>query len=267
MAGSNLDTEWMFEEDGQVFGPISTRTLLERLYDGSLTTDTRVALEGEDFRALAQIGAFQVHLPKIVAARAEREHARALRRAAARQRWIRGVGWLTAGLLVAGAVSFGVMTFVRHRRQVQAEAERLAKETALQKELETLMASVTIEPPLEALVDGDSGRRRRKGRRSARRARGTLTRKEVLRGVHGVFGALKRCIVAQIQRAPESVGAQIMLTFSIGNDGRAKNVAFEDRFLRRSPMKTCFEQGMRRIEWRTFRGEVRNVQYPISVRR
>ena len=263
------DTEWFYQEDGQVFGPVSTRGLLQRLYEGTLSADTPVALEDEAFQSIRDIGAFRSHLPKVAEFRAQRARAAAEAAAAARRRMARRAGWIVVGLVVVGLGSAGVAALVRHRRAVQAEAARKAREAALQAELDALMASVTIEPPLEALIDEKkstrSSRRRKKSRRG-RKGR-VLSRREIMRGVRQVFGEFKHCIVQQIQRAPDSVRSPVVLTFTIANNGRARDVSFTDRFLRRSPMKGCFQASLEKTQWRTFRGEVRNVEYPISVRR
>lgn len=275
-AEPNLETEWQYEQDGQVFGPISTKVLLERLYDGTLSPEARVALEGGDFRAIRRIGAFRAHLPKIAAHQAERAQARAAEAERLRRALLRRTAWLAGGLAVVGIGSVLLVGVIRYQRQAAAEATRQAKEAALQAELDDLLASVTIEPPLESLVAPNSGRSapsspRRRGRADRSmpeaRATGALTRREVLRGVSRAFGGLKHCIVEQIQREPDSVGPQIVLTFSIANDGRARNITLQNRFLRRTPMLPCFQRAMQRVRWRAFRGEVRNVEYPISVRR
>ena len=40
-----------------------------------------------------------------------------------------------------------------------------------------------------------------------------------MEGVTEVFGGMKRCIVEQIQRQPESVTDRIVLSFSVSNAG------------------------------------------------
>ena len=272
-AGAGLETEWLYEQDGQVFGPISTQVLLEQLYDGTLTPDTPVAVEDGEFRAIRRIGAFRSHLPRIAAHQAEQARAKTEAQARTRRLMIRRLGWGVVGLATVALGSAGVMTAVRYQRQLEAEAARKAQEAALQAELDALMASVTIEPPLASLVRDTAlsrrpdRRRRRRRTSSAQRGTGALTRKEIVGGLRQAFGGFKRCIVEQIQRDKSSVGPQIVLTFSIGNEGRAKNIGLADRFLRRSPMLGCFQRRMGKLHWRRFKGEVRNIEYPISVRR
>jgi hypothetical protein len=94
-----------------------------------------------------------------------------------------------------------------------------------------------------------------------------LSDQEVHRGLRRAFPGLERCVKAQIRRAPDTVPARIVLRFAIDNAGRAKDVDLEDRFLRRSPMKPCFEARLSRVRWRPYRGEVRNVEYQMTVRR
>ena len=248
--GPSHPTEWLYQEEGQVFGPITTEALIERLYEGSLTPDTAVALEAGEFTRIRDIEAFRPHLSRAAERQAAQAQQRAEAIAARKRQLVRVTMWIAAGLVLVGIGSAAVVRTVRWRREAQQTAAHAAKSAALQTELDRLMASVTIEPPLEALA-GDVPRRR--GGRSSRSARGRrtsnltdasgeLTRQEVMRGVRRAFRGFKRCIVEQIQRANGSVGSQIVLTFTIGNDGRASGVTFQDRFLRRSPMLHCFRK-------------------------
>ncbi len=273
-----LDTEWLYEEDEQVFGPISTRVLLGRLYDGTLSVDTPVALEGGTFTPIREIAAFASHRQQVATHRARQAEAAAAELEARRRRVRRRLGWVALGGFVLSLGSVAMVLGVRRFQAAQAEAIRKAKEQAMLAELDDLMARVTIEPPLEALVGGqdesDPSPRRRQARRSRRRRPALpdrvdrpLSRREVLRGVRPAFGGFKRCIVAQIQRDRGSVGSEIVLLFSIGNDGRARDISVRDRFLRESPLRTCLARRMENLKWRSFTGEVRNVEYPISIRR
>ena len=181
---------------------------------------------------------------------------------------------MVAGLILVGG-SWGLVQYVRGAREAAALKEKEDKEAALKKELEELYASVTIEPPLMPLVKEEPQKKRKKKARKGKRRRavatiggtGELKREEIMAGVAGVFGGFKRCIVKQMQRDPESVPEQIVLTFVVGNNGKARNVSLTDRILRRSPLKDCLAGRLAQAKWRAFKGEVQNVEYPITIGR
>lgn len=272
----SLESNWLYQVDGHVFGPVKPKEILQMLYDGELHADSPIAVEDEDFSPLRRFGVFRAHLPKVQAHQQELEDQRKKERAENKRRVIRRIGMVVAAILVLAGGSYGLMEYIRTSREEAALAEKRKKEAALKKQIDDLFASVTIEPPLMPLVE-EAQERKRRGRRKRRRRRGKravasfgtgeLKREEIMGGVAKVFGGFKRCIVEQMQRDPESVPEQIVLTFVIGNDGRARDVSITDRILRRSPLKPCMAAKLGRAKWRAFKGEVRNVEYPITIGR
>lgn len=275
-----LDSEWLYQVHGQVFGPVKPKALLEMLYQGDLTPETPVSTDESDFRPVRHYAVFRAHLPKVEAHQREREAALAAERAEAQARLKRRLGWASVALVVLLVGSAGIAAWVRSSREAAAEAEKRAKEAQLEQELEDLLASVTIEPPLMPVVDDEAetkqptskrrSRRRRKSRAVARFSggpakQGELTRTEIMQGVGRAFRGFKRCIVAQMQRDKESVPDQIVLSFSIDNEGRAQNVSLTDRFLRKSPLKGCMATQLEKVRWRAYKGEVQNIEYPITI--
>ena len=282
-----VDSRWLYQLDGQVFGPVRPKELLQMLYQGEIEETTPIAPEDGEFSPLRRVGAFRPHLPKAAAHRSELEAAKRRARSEARQRALRNLSLLAGavGLLLLGSVV--TVWLVRSAREAAAERVRAEKEAALQRELGALLASVTIEPPLLPLVDGpedgasDSTRRAKGKSRRRRRAKnravarfsggrsrtGELTRPEIMSGVARAFPGFKRCIVKQIQRDAGTVPGQIVLVFSVSNAGQAQQVSLTDRFLRRSPLKDCMAQQLSKVRWRAYKGEVRNIEYPITVGR
>ncbi|MEO1232261.1 MAG: hypothetical protein AAFZ18_25515 [Myxococcota bacterium] len=274
-----LDSRWLFRAEGAVFGPIPARELLERLYDGELGPDTEIAPEHGDFRALRRYGVFQRHVERAAEAAARRAAAARVAEAATREQRSRRLRWAGAALGVVLLGSLVVYGGVRTGREWSAAAAATAREKALAAEVEALLAGVSIEPPLIPLVDDEPEAPPRAktsptGRRPGRRRRplaggrsGPLSQREVMLGVQRVFPGLVACIKGQLRRDPRTVGETIVLTFGIDNSGRARDVSFQDRFLRRSAMLGCTRDQLARARWRAYRGEVRNVEYPIRVRR
>src|SRR5262249_12450655 len=60
-----LESDWLYQLNGQVFGPVKPRQLLELLYANEIDKDTPIALDGAEFMALHRYGVFRVHLPKV----------------------------------------------------------------------------------------------------------------------------------------------------------------------------------------------------------
>jgi hypothetical protein len=275
-----LESDWLYQKNGQVFGPLKPRELLELLYSGEIDADTPIAVSDGEFAALQRYGVFRVHLPKVEKRRIERQAAQIADEAAAKAAMKRRIVWATAAICLAAAGTYGLVQFIRSRKAEAARLEARAKE-ALLKEVESLMASVTIEPPLIDLGEDDAekstGAKRRSKRAVARFSGGSgvigeggtgeLTRQEIMTGIGRSFQGIKRCIVEQIQRDADTVPEQIVLTFSINNDGLFQNISFTDRTLRGSPMRDCFARTLGEIRYRKFKGEVQNVEYPITIGR
>lgn len=272
----SLESQWLYQKDGAVFGPVKPKELLEMLYRGELNAESPIAPEDGEFLPLRRIGAFRSHLPKVEAhqrdkAEAERQHQDELMRLRRKRiAQFLGVGVLT------GVLGVGLYFGLRYRLEQQADAERLAKEAEIQQELDSLMSSVTIEPPLlaqdepEAETKGTRPRRRKVVKFSGSAGpQGTeeLTRHEIMGGVAQQFPGIKRCIVEQMQRDAESVPEEVVLTFAVSNDGLAQDVSLADRHLRKAPIRDCLAQALGKVRWRKYKGEVRNVEYPITIGR
>lgn len=275
-----LDATWLFKQHGQTFGPVTSKVLLDKLYAGEIDGETPIAPEDGEFMALRRYGAFRLHLPKVQEHRAAAEEARKKERAAKAAK-IRN--WTLFGVVVAvvgGGAAYGVITKIRAEREAEALAKTEEEERRIKEQMiEDLMANLTIEPPLIEIADdepdekspGGKGKKRRPG--GARRVKAgadlpptvELTRGEIMEGVAGIFGGLKRCIVEQIQRDPESVSDRIVLQFSVNNSGDVQNLEIEDRALRRTPIKDCFNAKMGQLKFRKYIGEVQNVEYPITI--
>lgn len=270
----DLDSRWLYQLRNEVFGPVTAKTLVEKLYEGELEAETRIAPEDGDFLALRRYGAFRVHLPKAAAHRAAAEEAKREEKSAKSRVLRRRALFAGAGLLASLTIFFVVLTVVRDRR---AESLKEEQEKSLQAELARLQASVTIEPPLIDLKEEDEdpapagGTKGSKGRGKRPKlialSAGTekLSREEIMVGVSSAFSGIKKCIVQQMQRDRESIPERVVLSFNIGNDGMVREVSFDDRFLRKSPMRDCVAQQLAGVRFRAFKGEVRNVEYPISI--
>jgi hypothetical protein len=269
------NSDWLYKIDGDVFGPISVKELLEELYEGEIEADTPVCTEGGSFKPMAEYDAFRPHIEKAgshqVRAEQIRRHANADQRSRLRRRLILGLATLTLAVVGFGATIYFIRTY---RSEKIAEEQELA----LEAKLAQLLDSVSIEPPLILEAPVEPRRKRRRGRRRGKKGKtapaataslpkrtGKLSQSEVMAGVGTVFGGFKRCIVKQIQRDPDSVPRKIVLRFTINNSGSVKSPDLDDRILRNSPMMSCMSKQIRSVHFRKFKGEVRNVEYPITI--
>jgi hypothetical protein len=279
-AVQRLDSQWLYQVHGQVFGPVRPKELLEMLYRGEITPDTPISPEDGDFLPLRRIGVFRSHLPKVEAHRRDLEAAKAKDQLEAKRRLKRRLGWASLALVAALGGSLGIAMWVRQSRAAAVEAEKAAKEAQLKAELDALLASVTIEPPLLSVVDDEpeedpgGGKRPKRRKKSAvarisggTSATGEITKAEIMQGMAQAFSGFKHCIVQQMQRDKDSVPEQIVLTFSVDNQGKAQNFSLTDRFLRKSPLKDCLGGQIARVQWRAYKGEVQNIEYPITIGR
>lgn len=275
-----LDASWLYKLRGQNFGPVSSKVLVEKLYAGEIDAETLIAPEDAEFMQLRRYGAFRVHLPKVAEHRAATEEAKRREqqvRSKQIQRWV-VITVLTLGGLGGGG--WAVWTSVKTARVETAAREKQEQEAKLKAELENLIANLTIEPPLVEIVDEadepdpakPGERRRRTGARRPAARPGSdlpptvpLQRAEVVAGVNEVFGGLKRCIVEQIQRDPDTVGEKVELSFVVNNAGAVAEFDINDRTLRRSPMKDCMAAKLGSLKFRKYIGEVQNIEYPITI--
>ena len=267
-------SEWLYKIDGDVFGPISAQELLEELYDGEIDAKTPIGMEDGVFRPMSEYDVFREHIEKAGSHRAraaEIKHKASIDSTARVKR--RLVLWgLTAALAISGFVA--TIYFVRSYRSEQVAQE---EEAALEGQLAQLLDTVSIEPPLILELPEEKKDKRKKGKRRRRRSKssgstlpavkrtGKLSQGEVMAGVGTVFGGFKNCIVRQIQRDRTSVPRKVTLSFVITNDGSVKSPDLDDRILRKSPMMACMSKQIRSVKFRKFKGEVRNVDYPITI--
>jgi hypothetical protein len=276
-AARSLQSDWLYQLDGHVFGPVKPKELLEMLYKGEITADTMVAVEEEDFRPLRRYGVFRAHLPKVKSRLAEVETEKALERAENKKRVLRRIAWIVTALALLAGGSYALVQYIRKSREERALAEKKKLEDALKAELAALEERIDIQPALLPLVEeeeadkkaGRKAKRRRRGGRGVARFTGTgeLQREEIMDGVASVFGGLKRCIIEQMHRDEESVPEQIIMTFAVNNQGKAQEVSLTDRILRNSPMRSCMAGQLAKAKWRAFKGEVQNIEYPITIGR
>ncbi len=262
--------DWLFQRDGQVYGPVEGRRLAELLYDGEIGPATPVSTGDGAWRPLAQVPAFLVHVKKAEAASRVEQEVTGRRRLQARRERTKVAGWVgAAGLVVAGAV--GLALWIGRGRiersplledfgagisiAVPARIARAAP--AGPGEVEVALDRAAPRAPRAAPAAGGAvpAAASTGGASPAGRVEdGDLVATEYDAGaIQAVVAREQRtlapCLRQEAERAPDFSG-EVPLEFTVANDGRVGRVAVMDPRLRAGPLRDCFERVLKGDNWR-----------------
>jgi hypothetical protein len=81
-----------------------------------------------------------------------------------------------------------------------------------------------------------------------------------------VKDALKGCFKAELDSNPD-VPAEIRLSYTVTEDGRAANVNLDNRELRGRPVVECVRKALAIARWPRFTGERKNVSVPFTLKK
>jgi hypothetical protein len=264
--------DWLFQADGQVFGPVTGARLIELLSAGSVGPATQVARDGGPWQSLESVPQFLVDVKKAqargrVEAEASAARARARRRGAVR--------WAGAAIAVALAVVAGVRV-ASHFAAGHAWGSR----TAL---LDDLGAPITMgavlvrggeQPRGGEEIEVPVGPRRRPPRGDERpRHLGTPAGAPQRRAapsdglvvaqydparigevVARERASLTACVREEARRSPELRG-EIPIEFAVGNDGKVSALWIQDPRFRSGALHECILRKLREWSFDPFPGE------------
>jgi hypothetical protein len=272
--------DWLFQRDGQVYGPVDGRALAGLLYRGEVSGITLVSPGDGAWRRLVEVGPFLVHVHKAEAAlRVDREvtGARLLQARKARTR--------TAGLVVAAVLlvvgAAGVAFLLGGGRAGRSKL------------LDDFGAGISISAPARVAVArpapadevevalGDAPRSARPAARPATpvtpasgRPAGAVEGGELVEAqfdagrIQAVVAAqqrtLARCLRELSAREPDFAG-EVPLEFTVGNEGRVVRVAVMDPRLRQGPLRDCLEQVLSGWAFDRFPGQRPTVSLAFRV--
>src|SRR5262245_27349207 len=131
-----LESDWLYQLNGQVFGPVKPRELLDLLYNGQINKDTPIAISDGEFAALHRYGVFRVHLPKVEKRKIEIEGVIIADEAAAKARTKKRIWWVLLAVFIAAPVTYGAVRYIRGLKEEAARREAHRKEEALLKEVD-----------------------------------------------------------------------------------------------------------------------------------
>lgn len=273
--------DWLFQRDGQVYGPVVGRRLAQLLYGGELSGSSLISNGDGSWHPVAQVSTFLLHVRRAEAAlRVEREvtGSRALRTRRARTR--------TAGLV------FGALALVAGAAGLAVWLGRGGDHSPL---LDDFGAGISISVParigvagqgeaggLEVAVTPDAAYPRPAG--AARPARPTpastpggpasaddgelvatqFDAARIQEVVNRQQRTLAPCLRAEADRAPDFAG-EVPLEFTIGNEGKVVRVVIQDPRLRQGALRDCFDRVLSGWVFEKFPGQRPSVALVFKV--
>ncbi len=273
--------EWLYRRHGEVFGPLDSRHLAAKLYQGEIDAGTPVSPDGGRWAPVGEVPLFRLHARKAEAAlRVEREvtGARLLV-----QRKRRRNTALVVGLAVAAVAGAGLAAYLLApgRGRVSplledfGEGIRVASArvvTGSARRAEDVEVEVALDP-------GQPARPARTDRPARPAARGPATAGpgDELVAAHFNVGRIQAvvnreqhtlapCFREEAARSVDFRG-QVPLEFAIGNDGRVAALWIDEPRFKDGPLRECLLRSLAAWRFDPFPGQRPTVQLAFSIGR
>jgi hypothetical protein len=271
--------QWLFRQGELVLGPIATSALVEKLYAGEVDARTEVARpESGNFRRLADVESFKVHLAK----------AEAKQRVDAQERTISKQRKRTRN------IKFGIVTGVVLMVAVGAAwTARYLSVHGLFKDNVDIYAGISVSAPDirkakkhqgdDELVDypfGGDARAKAKGAAVAHRGGKTKMSDEAddpdgmqtanydQEGIKSVISAKQKtlfpCIAAEAQRQP-GLNASVPIEFVVGNDGKVMKVWVDNPKFKDGPLSECLLRELQKWPFKPYNGSSATVGLSFKI--
>lgn len=276
--------DWLFQRDGQVYGPVEGRRLAAMLYRGEVTGATPVSTGDGAWRPLVEVGPFLVHVHKAEAAiRVDREVTGA-RQLQARRARTRTAGLVAAAILLVGGAAGVAWLLGRGGAGRSRLLDDFGAGITISAPARVAVARPSASDEVEVTLGGPSAPRPvapRQGPGPAAGAAATAGRPAgAVEGgelVEAQFDAgriqavvareqrtLARCLRELAAREPDFSG-EVPLEFTVGNQGKVVRVAVMDPRLRQGPLRDCFEQVLATWTFDAFPGQRPTVSLAFRV--
>jgi hypothetical protein len=280
--------EWLFQRDGQVFGPVDSRGLAAMLYRGELDPRTPISSGDGAWRPAGEVPIFLLHAKRAEAAlRVEREvtGARLLRERGRRRRTAALAVALV--LLVLGAAG-GAFLLARRRTETSPLLEDFGAGIGIASAARVGVSSrsAPTEDEVEVQLDtlepgaGAGAPRRTRPTRSAapagRAATGDVAGGDFVaaqfdeRKIQAVVAREQRslvpCFREEAARSPEFHG-DVPIEFAIGNDGRVAALWIDEPRLRAGPLRDCLQRALAGWRFDAFPGQRPTVSLAFRIGR
>ena len=92
----------------------------------------------------------------------------------------------------------------------------------------------------------------------------TLTNQQAIEPLKTAAPAMKACFKAEMESNPD-MPAQVVLSYTVTEDGKATNIALDARELRGRPVVACVQKAIGALSWPKFSGERKNVSVPFKL--
>ncbi len=282
--GPSLTGEWLFQRDGQVFGPVRGAGIVALLASGAVTSTTRVRREAEPWRPLAEVAELRPWLEEWQARARMEAEARSMR---ARERTRSAGRWAVALLAIGGVVAIvvtavGALALKRpwERRSALLEGFELSVTIGSARVAGGTSRGGEIAVP-EVAHAGRDGRPRGRGEPReggpAARAPATpggapalvatgydpaLVEQTVARSKE----SLAPCLREEAERSGDFTG-EIPIEFAVGNDGKVAALWIDDPRFRSGALRECLLAALRRWSFTPFEGQRPVVSLSFHVGR
>jgi hypothetical protein len=269
-------SDWLFQRDGKVYGPVEGRRLAELLYRGELAAASLVSSGDGSWQPVAHVPQFFLHVKQAEAAlRVEQEvtGARALR---VRQARTRTAGLLLGALaLVGGAGGLAIWLGRGGDRSPLLDDFGAGISIAVPARIGVARAGsgeieVVVRPDLPAPRTAPGARPARPATPAAGSPDGgelvatQFDAGRIQETVNRQQRTLAPCLRAEAERSPDFAG-EVPLEFTIGNEGRVVRVVISDPRMRQGVLRDCFERVLSGWSFDRFPGQRPSVALVFKV--
>jgi hypothetical protein len=303
-AGTDDDAtkgEWLFKQNDLVLGPVTAIVLVEKIKKGELDGDTPVARDGDTFRPMKLVRLFREAWQATVEEKRLAAEERAWRAAATRAKIGRVFVLLLSFALPAAAAAVASRQIMVLRpwddtpmwiAKVPPLVDLPQRPPEVKKPDPPPQVADNTPPPDAADDDEDPTKpsdptkpKKPKTPKSDKPDGGkdggsattstpepppppaaveSLTNAQAVAPLKEIQGDLKTCFKAEMESNPD-MPAQVVLSYTITEDGKAINVNLDARELRGRPVVPCVQKAVSSLRWPRFSGERKNVSVPFKL--
>jgi hypothetical protein len=290
--------DWLFKQNDLVLGPVTAIVLVEKIKKAELDGDTPVARDGADFRPMKLVRLFREAWEATVEEARLAAEERAYQSAVARSKVARVFVLCLAFAIPAAAAAAASRQLVIARPWDDTPSwiarvpplVDLPQRPPEVKKVEPVAVAAASTAADDDDDDDDDGKPRdpSKPRRprvkkpkdpgssSASTASDpspsppppasveTLSNAQAVAPLKEIQGSLKSCFKAEMESNPD-MPAQVVLSYTVTEEGRAINVELDARELRGRPVVGCVQKAVGTLRWPRFNGERKNVSVPFKL--
>lgn len=266
--------EWLFKDDGQVFGPITHDQLVDLVVQGRVGAATLVAGEDGRWRPLGSVSGFLVHLKKAEARVRVEAEVTGSRKLARRRTALHGAAAALAFVILVGGAGAGAWLLATKRpwekrskllddfgdgiaigsvrvgggaRAVASEDEIAVPDVSSLPQHEGPGRPVrkVASAPHPARPGGAPGGDLVLAQYDPARIQDVVARRQ---------GSLAPCLREESRRSPEFSG-EIPLEFAVGNDGKVVALWIDEPRFKSGPLRDCVLAKLREWTFDSFPGQ------------